>query len=66
MVRISLIPDSHFTAKPDAVSREAGQLFRLIPDSVERVGDVADDSAGAWSGEVGVMSTPACVGRVTQ
>jgi hypothetical protein len=32
-VRISLIPDSHFTAKPDAVSREAGQHFALIPDS---------------------------------
>jgi hypothetical protein len=32
-VRISLIADRHFTAKPDAVSLDAGQLFRVIPDS---------------------------------
>jgi len=34
-MRISLIPDSHSTAKPDAVSREGGQHFALISDSAE-------------------------------
>lgn len=32
-LRISLIPDTCFTAMPDGVSRDAGQRFTLIADS---------------------------------